>query len=229
MSKNSPTDQTEGENSCSIEKYIYPQRDQVGDIIRQNNNSISSMAREGDNDNDKYYVPIQNISGRRIVKPNRFGQAAAIALGLLTFQCDAFLQTLQTGSVDTIKNELANVSILKATMDHMDLISCNCDDESINLADPIILTAETSQKDNPHLGKAMKADDSEDFMKAMEKETKYLTTEDVWEILPKSSLPTSAPIIRLIWIFNKKKKPIYIYNRTQGPFMCTCWYATRRG
>ena len=53
----------------------------------------------------------------------------------------------------------------------------------------------------------MKSDDSEDFMKAMEKETKYLTTEDVWEILPKSSLPTSAPIIQLIWILKRKRNP----------------------
>ena len=63
------------------------------------------MDREGDNDNDKYYVPIQTRSGRRIVKPNCFGQAAAISLGLLTFQCNTFLQTLQPGSIDTIKNE----------------------------------------------------------------------------------------------------------------------------
>ena len=165
------------------------------------------MDREGDNENDKYYVLIQTRSGQRIVKPNRFGQAAAISLVLLNFQWNAFLQNLQTGPIDTIKNEWANVSIFTATMDHMNLISRNCDDESINLADPIILTAETSQKDNPHFGKAMKADDSEDFMKAMEKETKYLTTQDVWKILPKSSLPTSAPIIRFIWISKRKRNP----------------------
>ena len=40
------------------------------------------MDREGDNDNDKYYSPIQTGSGRRIFKKNRFEQAAAIALGL---------------------------------------------------------------------------------------------------------------------------------------------------
>ena len=34
---------------------------------------------------------------------------------------------------------------------------------------------------------------------------KYLTTEDVWEIIPKSSLPTSAHIIRLIWSFKRKR------------------------
>ena len=68
------------------------------------------------------------------------------------------------------------------------------DDGYINLAYPRIITAETYQKDNPHLGKAMKVDDSEGFMKAMKKE-KNLTIEDVWEILPKSSLPTSAHII----------------------------------
>ena len=54
-------------------------------------------------------------------------------------------------------------------MDHMDLKSRNCDEKSSNLADPIILTAETSHKDNLPLGKAMKDDDSEDFTKAMEK------------------------------------------------------------
>ena len=55
-------------------------------------------------------------------------------------------------------------------MDHMDMISCNSDDGYINLADPIILEAETSQKDNLHLGEAMKADDCEYFMTVMEKE-----------------------------------------------------------
>ena len=53
----------------------------------------------------------------------------------------------------------------------------------------------------------MKADDSADFMKAMEKQTKHLTTEDVWKILPKSSFPTSAPIIRLTWIKKIKRDP----------------------
>ena len=136
VNKNSPTDQTEGANYRSIEKNLYPQRDQVGAISRQNNNSSSSMAREGDNDNDEYYIPIQTRSGRRIFQPNRFVQASAIALGLLTFQCNAFLQTLRPGSIETIKNELENVTISKATMDHMDLISRNSNDVSINLVHP---------------------------------------------------------------------------------------------
>ena len=153
------------------------------------------MDREGDNDNNEYYELIQTRSSLIIVKPNRFGQAAAISLGLLTCQCNAFLQTSLPGSIETIKNELANVSIFKATMDHMDMISCNSDDGFIKLAYPIILAEVTYQKDIIHLGEAMKPNDREDFMKAMEK---YLTTEDVWEILPKLSLPTSAHIIRLI-------------------------------
>ena len=41
----------------------------------------------------------------------------------------------------------------------------------------------------------MKADDGEYFMEAMRKEIKGLTTEDVWEILPKLSFQTSAHII----------------------------------
>ena len=88
------------------------------------------------------------------------------------------------------------------------MISRNSDYGSINLSDPRILAAETFQKDNLHLGKSMKADDSEDFMKTMEKEIKYLTTEDVWNILPKSSLPNLAQIILLIWSFKIKRNPI---------------------
>ena len=65
-------------------------------------------------------------------------------------------------------------------MNNLDLISRNSDDRSINLADPRIIAAETFQKDNLHLGEAMKADDCEDFKKEMEKEIKYLTTEDFW-------------------------------------------------
>ena len=53
----------------------------------------------------------------------------------------------------------------------------------------------------------MKADDREDFMKEMEKEIQNLNTEDIWEILTKSSLPTSAHIIRLIWSFKRKINP----------------------
>ena len=110
------------------------------------------MAREGDNKNYEYYAPIQTISGQIIVKPNSFGQATVITLGILTCQCNAFLQNSWSGSIETIKNELANVSTFTATMDHMDLRSCNYDDGSINLAETRILEEETSQKDNIHLG-----------------------------------------------------------------------------
>ena len=54
-------------------------------------------------------------------------------------------------------------------MDHMDMISRNSDNGSINLVDPRIPAAETSQKDNLHLGEAMKADDGGDFMTVMKK------------------------------------------------------------
>ena len=67
---------------------------------------------------------------------------------------------------------MENVSIFKSTMDHMDLTSRNFDDISINLADPRIIAAETSQKENLHLGEAMKAYYRQDLMKAMEKRYK---------------------------------------------------------
>ena len=63
------------------------------------------MAREGDNDNGNYYLPIQTISCQITAKTNRFVQAAAISLGILTCQCNSFLQTSVPGSIETIKNE----------------------------------------------------------------------------------------------------------------------------
>ena len=54
-------------------------------------------------------------------------------------------------------------------MEHMNLISCNSDDGSINIVDPRILVAEKAQKDNLYLGEAMRADGGEDFMTVMGK------------------------------------------------------------
>ena len=51
----------------------------------------------------------------------------------------------------------------------------------------------------------MKADDREDFMTSTEKEIKDLTTKDVWEVTPESSLPTSAHIIKLLWSYKRKR------------------------
>ena len=99
--------------------------------------------------------------------PNLFVEAYAISLGVLTCQYNAFLKNSRPGSIDTTKNELANVSIFKSTMYHIDRISRNFDEGCINLACPIILAEENAQKDNLHLGKSMKADDLEDFSKSM--------------------------------------------------------------
>ena len=155
--------------------------EQVRASSLQNKNPSSSMVRERDNDNDEYYVPIKTRSGWRIVNSNPFGQASEIAIGLLTCQCNDFLQTSRPGSIETIKNELANVSIFKANMEHMDMTSRNYDEIFINFSYRRILVAENSQKDNLHLGEARKADNREEFMKAMKKEIKYLTAEDVWK------------------------------------------------
>ena len=59
----------------------------------------------------------------------------------------------------------------------MDLISRNFDDGPINLVDSRVLSDETYQKDNLHLGKSIKSDDREYFMKSMGKMTKDFTTE----------------------------------------------------
>ena len=154
--------------------------EQVGDSNLQNNKSSYSLAQEGNNDNDEYYVTIQNRLGWSIFKPNRFGKSAAIPLGILTCKYNACLQASRPGSIETTENELTNVSIFKETMDNMDLISWDYNDGYINFADPRILAAKTSQKDDLHFRKAMKSDDRKDFMKATEIERDFLTTEDVW-------------------------------------------------
>ena len=62
------------------------------------------MAQEGDNYNDDYYLLIQTRSNQIIFKPDSSGQASSIALGILTCQFNAFLQTSRPGSIEIIKN-----------------------------------------------------------------------------------------------------------------------------
>ena len=64
---------------------------------------------------------------------------------------------------------MENVSIFKATMDHIYMISRNVYERYINIAYPIIIATESSQKYHLRLVKSMKAGDREDFMKSMEK------------------------------------------------------------
>ena len=109
------------------------------------------------------------------------------------------------------------------------MISHNSGEGSINLSYPRIIAEETSQKSNLHLGEAMKSDDREDYMKAMEKINKIfyhrICLENASKIIA-SKLSTYNPINME---FQNKKKPIWTYNQTQGPFMCTWWYSTIRG
>ena len=60
---------------------------------------------------------------------------------------------------------MVNVSNFIATMGHIDMISCEFDDGSFNLADPRSIADETSQKYKIHLVESMEYDDHEDLMK----------------------------------------------------------------
>ena len=74
----------------------------------------------------------------------------------------------------------------------------------------------------------MKADDCEDFMKGMEKRIKIFDHRGCLVNTSKiiaSKFSTYNPINME---FQNKKKPIWRAKQTQVPFMCTCWYATRR-
>ena len=64
-----------------------------------------------------------------------------------------------------------------------------------------MFSASTVNKDNLHYGEEMSAPDREEFEKALVKEVTDLSSSDVWDIIPKSSLPVGARLIRLIWSF----------------------------
>ena len=103
----------------------------------------------------------------------------------------------------------------------MDLISRNSDDGSINLAYLRILTAETSQKDNLYLGETMKANDREDFMKAMEKINEIFDHRICLGNTPKIIASNFSTHNLITLDLQKKKKPIMRADKSQGPCIFT--------
>ena len=71
----------------------------------------------------------------------------------------------------------------------------------------------------------MKADDLEDFMKAKKNKIDHRRCLGNTSKIIASNFSTHNPINMEI---KKKKEPIWRYIQTQGQFMCTWWYATRR-
>ena len=106
----------------------------------------------------------------------------------------------------------------------MDLISHNYDDGYINLVEPRILVAETSQKDNLHLGKAMKSGDGEDFMTVMGKRNKIFDHRRCLVNNSKIVASNSSTHNPITMYLQKKKKPTWRANQTHGPCILTWWY-----
>ena len=80
-------------------------------------------------------------------------------------------------------------------------------DTDANFDDPLALNAIASTSDIPNLREAMSHPDKEFFMRAMEKEVHGLDSNNVWDLVPRSSVPLHQRILRGIWSFRIKKKP----------------------
>ena len=96
----------------------------------------------------------------------------------------------------------------------MDLIRLKSDDGSISLAEPIILAAEPSRKDNLHLGKALKSDYREDFMKAMEKRNKIFDLRRFLGNTSKIITSNFSAYNTMHMDFQEKNKPLWRTNQT---------------
>ncbi len=99
-------------------------------------------------------------------------------------------------------------SLFKAQMDHLETINKNLDDNTSNLIDPRLFAASIADKDTMQYGNTMKAEDCEDFKKAMVKEVTDLTKTHVWKLIKKTDMPNDAKLIRLIWSFKRKHNPL---------------------
>ena len=99
-------------------------------------------------------------------------------------------------------------SLFKAQMDHLETINKNLDDNTSNLIDPRLFAASIADKDTMQYGNTMKAEDCEDFKKAMVKEVTDLTKTHVWKLIKKTDMPNDTKLIRLIWSFKRKHNPL---------------------
>jgi hypothetical protein len=72
--------------------------------------------------------------------------------------------------------------------------------------DPIAFAANRSDPDTMHYGEAMKADDAQEFKKAMLIEVNAHTSKGHWELWAKVDVPADQDILPAIWAFKRKRR-----------------------
>jgi len=92
-------------------------------------------------------------------------------------------------------------------------------DADADFDDLLALNAIASTSDILNLREAMSHPDKEFFERAMEKEVHGLDSNDVWDLVPRSSVPSNQKILRGIWSFRIKKKPPK-YEKTYKARIC---------
>jgi hypothetical protein len=73
------------------------------------------------------------------------------------------------------------------------------------MSDPIAFTA-SSSPDILNYNQAMKADDSDEFLKAMSEEIDAHSDNDHWELVNKDDIPAGHDVLPAVWAFRRKRK-----------------------
>ena len=99
------------------------------------------------------------------------------------------------------------MSIFKAQIDHCNTINV-LSDNFFNDIRPLSYVASQANDDVLYYHQAMQSEDSDDFRKAMAKETSSFKQEKAFEIMPIGSKPKEKSLIPFMWSFKRKRNPM---------------------
>ncbi|KAI2512113.1 hypothetical protein MHU86_2200 [Fragilaria crotonensis] len=71
---------------------------------------------------------------------------------------------------------------------------------------PMLAFAASADPDTMYYHEAMREPDRAEFIKAMEKEVKSHTENEVWELVPRSSVPPGTKILPAVWAMKRKRR-----------------------
>jgi hypothetical protein len=71
---------------------------------------------------------------------------------------------------------------------------------------PMLAFAASADPDTMYYHEAMREPDRAEFIKAMQKEVKSHTENEVWELVPRSSVPEGTKILPAVWAMKRKRR-----------------------
>ena len=158
-------------------------------------NPISNAVTNSESDGS-FAQDLRTQSGRKIIKPKRYLQAAI--LGLLSMQSGINLKN---------PSYTKSISIFRAQMDYHQEIHSLADNTFNNLH-PLSFMASKANNDVLYYHQAMKADDADEFRKAMKKEINSFKDEKIFELMLLNKKPAHKSLIPFVWSFKRKRNPI---------------------